>query len=153
MLPDNRKKLPCNASYMIVYYRENIESVIALFDKTSYTLIWDKAFKDGPSKILWKAAFFSLYPRIFLITHSLCIPNEETNLTRLLLKISKRFHFNFMDKSHCVKCHNFTYFQVWKFCRKAVSALFRAKPCLSTKFPHLLEITVFYTVISGLINR
>lgn len=51
MLPDNRKRLPCNASCMIVYYRENIESVIALFDKTSCNLIWDKVFKDGPSKI------------------------------------------------------------------------------------------------------
>ena len=70
---------------------------------------------------MWKAAVFSLYPRIFLITHGLFIPNEETNLTRLLLKISKSFNFNFMDKSHCVKCRNFTYFLVWKFCGKAQS--------------------------------
>ena len=26
-----------------------------------------------------------------------------------------------MDKSHCVKCRNFTYFLVWKFCGKAQS--------------------------------
>ena len=66
MLPDNRKKLPCNASYMIVYYRENIESVIALFDKTSYTLIWDKAFKDGPSKICGRQPSFPYIPVFFL---------------------------------------------------------------------------------------
>ena len=70
---------------------------------------------------MWKATVFSLYPRIFLITHGLFIPNEETNLIRLLLKISKSFNFNFMDKSHCVKCRNFTYFLVWKFCGKAQS--------------------------------
>ena len=70
---------------------------------------------------MWKATVFCLYPRIFLITHGLFIPNEETNLIRLLLKISKSFNFNFMDKSHCVKCRNFTYFLVWKFCGKAQS--------------------------------